>query len=91
MPVEIKELHIKATILPEGNALRFQASDASGKGTHSGGVNITWGDGSVRAVDDGPGDQSFAADDPGPVPTEQFSFNDAKIEIPSMDGPDLFF
>lgn len=84
MPVEIKELHIKATVLAEGDALRFHAPDTAGQGTHTGGLNVAFGDGSVRAVDDGP------AVDAEPVPTDQPSFNFEKIEIPSLDGADLF-
>ena len=91
MPVEIREVQIKVTVPPPDAdaAFRFAASDAAGKGGHAGGVNIAWGDGSVRGPDDGRHD-SFAADDTGPVPAEILALNFAKIEFADTGGQDVF-
>lgn len=109
MPVEIKELQIKVTVAPADDALMlFGAADAAGKGTHAGGIDVVWGDGSVRATVDAhddlawqggasqddhdrtAADQSFAAPDDRPVPTEQMSLTYFKINLDAAGALDLF-
>lgn len=91
MPIEIRELHIKAVVAPPSDELMlFQAADSAGKGGHVGGVNVIFADGSVRAADD---DQpAFTTPEPEPVPTEIMSLNFEKISYATMgpDGLDLF-
>lgn len=92
MPIEIRELQIKAVVAPPSDDLMlFQATDSAGKGGHVGGVNVIFADGSVRVTfdDDVPG---FTAPEPEPVPTEIMSLNFEKISYATMgtDGLDLF-
>jgi prepilin-type processing-associated H-X9-DG protein len=84
MPIEIRELHIKAVIAPQDDALlSFGPADSAGKGGHTGGINMVFADGSVRATDDdgAPIDTSFAAPDAGPVPVEELALNYVKIRL----------
>ena len=75
MPIEIRELHIKAVIAPEADALMSFGADASAaRGGHAAGVNM-----------------AFAAEQDRPAAVEILALNVEKIAYATSgaDGLDL--